>query len=381
MNVLSPQSPEELAGTLAECAGTGRSVDLGGAFTKQHMGGPVEPAKTRVSTIALNRLLQYEPQDLTVSVEAGMVWGEFQRLLGENRQMVPLDPPFHNRATVGGVIASNCSGPRRRLHGSARDAVIGMRFATLDGKLIETGGMVVKNVAGLDMGKLLIGSFGTLAAIATVNFKVSPVPPRSVTFVKTAHSPAELIAKRDARLGGVLQPVAIDLLNPHAASRLGLEDWSLIVQAAGNEKVVERWRREMTGWLASEGDAESALWEQVREFTPRFLADHADGAVARVSVKLAEVASVAASVPVPLVARAGTGVCYAFFADCESASRWLGDAVNRGWSGVLEWIPARQCTSGEQWPRPGDDFETMRKVKAMFDPRGLLNRGRLYGRI
>ena len=88
--------------------------------------------------------------------------------------MIPLDPPFAQDATVGGVLAANQSGPRRRGYGTARDMVIGMTFATLEGKLIQTGGMVVKNVAGLDMAKMMIGSFGTLAAIATVNFRVHP---------------------------------------------------------------------------------------------------------------------------------------------------------------------------------------------------------------
>src|SRR5437763_1211004 len=124
---------------------------------------------------ALIAVLQYEPHDLTISVEAGLPWADLTRLLAANRQMVPLDPPF-SAATVGGVMAANSSGPRRRLYGTARDLVIGMTFATLEGKLVSTGGMVVKNVAGLDMGKLMIGSFGTLAAIAVVNFKVLPAP-------------------------------------------------------------------------------------------------------------------------------------------------------------------------------------------------------------
>jgi glycolate oxidase FAD binding subunit len=345
------------------------------------MGGPRADADARISTRAMRRLLQYEPQDLTVSVEAGVPWRRLQELLAENRQMVPLDPPFHDTATVGGVVAANCSGPRRRQYGSARDVVIGMRLATLEGKLVETGGMVVKNVAGLDIGKLLIGSFGTLAAMAAVNFKVSPVPPCSITFVVTAARPEPVMETRDRLLRGVLQPAAVDLLNPHAASRVGFEEWALVFQASGNEKVVERWRREMAGAQALEGEAERALWEQVREFTPRFLADHEPGAVARVTVPLGLVGEVAASAPVPLLARAGNGACYAHFADCESAARWLRHAVDRGWAGVLEWVPDRQCTAHEQWPAPGDDFDTMRNIKAMFDPLGLLNRGRLYGRI
>ena len=121
-----------------------------------------------------SRVLQYEPHDLTISVEAGLPWCELTRVLAENRQMVPLDPPFADAATVGGVVAANSSGPRRRLYGTARDLVIGMKFATLEGKLVQSGGMVVKNVAGLDMAKLMIGSFGTLAAIAVVNFKLLP---------------------------------------------------------------------------------------------------------------------------------------------------------------------------------------------------------------
>ena len=157
---------------LGEAAAQRRTIKVAGASSKRRMAGPVEPADVTVTTAALGRVLQYEPQDLTISVEAGLPYWELTRVLAANRQMIPLDPPFAASATVGGVIASNSSGPRRRLYGTARDLVIGMKFATLEGKLVQSGGMVVKNVAGLDMGKLMIGSFGTLAAIAVVNFKV-----------------------------------------------------------------------------------------------------------------------------------------------------------------------------------------------------------------
>src|SRR5215510_118754 len=118
--------------------------------------------------------------------------------------MVPLDPPFCGAATVGGVVSANCSGPRRRLYGTPRDLVIGMTFATLEGKLVQSGGMVVKNVAGLDMAKLMVGSFGTLAAIAVVNFKVFPMPVESRTFELRFPSAAEAFAERDRILKSVL---------------------------------------------------------------------------------------------------------------------------------------------------------------------------------
>src|SRR5687767_13328558 len=121
MEEIRPENAEQLAVVLKECALAGKRIALGGAFTKQRMGGPVAEADARISTAAMNRVLQYEPQDLTVSVEAGLPWRELQRVLAGNRQMVPLDPPMAESATVGGVIAANCSGPRRRLYGSPRD--------------------------------------------------------------------------------------------------------------------------------------------------------------------------------------------------------------------------------------------------------------------
>src|SRR5678816_417930 len=145
----------------------------------------------------MKRVLAYEPRDLTISVEAGIRYSDLTRILAQNRQMVPLDPPFSETATIGGIVNANSSGPRRRLYGSARDLVIGMKFATLQGKVVQSGGTVVKNVAGLDMGKLLIGSFGTLAAIGIVNFKLVPMPEVERSFVFAYDTLAAAIAVRD----------------------------------------------------------------------------------------------------------------------------------------------------------------------------------------
>ena len=178
---LAPTTTEELQATLRRCGDEQASVETGGSFSKRLVGGPVAAARHRLTTSRLHRLLAYEPADLTVSVEAGMRITELNRILAENNQFLPLDPPFAANATVGGVLAANSSGPRRRRYGTARDMTIGMRFATMEGKLVSSGGMVVKNVTGLDMGKLMIGSFGTLAVIASANFKVFPIPEISVT--------------------------------------------------------------------------------------------------------------------------------------------------------------------------------------------------------
>ncbi|MCW5981538.1 MAG: FAD-binding protein [Bryobacteraceae bacterium] len=381
MQPLSPASPEELAEALASSAGASKTITLGGAFTKNRMGQPPAPSDVTISTAAMRRVLQYEPGDLTISVEAGLPVAEFDRLVGANRQMAPLDPPFHEAATIGGTVAANLSGPRRRLYGTARDLIIGMTFVTLDGKLARTGGMVVKNVAGLDVAKLMIGSFGTLAAIAVINFKLRPAPVATRTFVYPFATLEEAVAARDRLLRGVLQLAAIDLLNPAAAVRVGRTGYALLAQAGGSPAVIDRYAREMAGAEALGGEEEEALWRSVREFTPRFLAGRERGAVVRVSSKLGELQAVMNELDVPVVARAGSGVLYAYFDECGQAAAWLADAARHGRRALLEFGPLNGSGGVERWPNPGPDFAMMERVKLLFDPNRLLNRGRLYGRL
>ena len=370
MAIARPQSGQELASSLADCAAQGRTIQLGGAFSKNRMAGPVEPADVVVSTSALNQVLQYEPNDLTMSVGSGLPWAELTATLAGNRQMIPLDPPFSAHATVGGVIASNSSGPRRRVYGTARDMVIGMQFATLEGKLINSGGMVVKNVAGLDMGKLLIGSFGTLAALVSVNFKLSPIPEACETFVRSFQSASEAFTLRDQVLAGALQPSALDILNPPASARVGLEKWSLVVEASGNAAAVARYSSELGG----ADRAPKNLLHRIQEFVPAFLVDHPDGAVVRASSTLTAMKELMAGWQVPAFARAGSGVCYACFADAR-------EAAVPGGRGAVEFAPEEKKRELALWPAPGDDLAMMKRIKDMFDPKHLLNRGRLYGRI
>jgi len=385
--VWTPQTPEELAESLERAARHDRTILLRGNGTKYRMAGPVGTADEEITTAGLRRVLQYEPHDLTISVEAGLPWSELTRLLAEKRQMVPLDPPFAGEATVGGVMAANCSGPRRRLYGTARDMVIGMRFATLQGKVVDSGGMVVKNVAGLDMAKLMIGSFGTLAAMAVVNFKLTPMPEMERTFLLPFETPAAAIAARNRVLAGVLQPSAVDLWNPAAAATIGRRAWILAVRAGGNRAVVDRYERELAALAdgaAFNGEQHQTLWQHIADFTPRFLAKNADGVVVRASCTLKDVEAVMASFEGPALARAGSGVCYGYFERCGAAADWLAGSVKRGWHAVAEFA-AEECKPNlDLWPNPAGappELETMWRVKALFDPSNLLNRGRLYGRI
>jgi glycolate oxidase FAD binding subunit len=382
--VLAPSTPAELAQALSEAAAQKRTIALEGNSSKHLMAGPREPADVEITTSALRAVVQYEPYDLTISVQAGFPWYEFTTLVAKNRQMVPLDPPFAGAATVGGVIAANSSGPRRRLYGTARDLVIGMTFATLEGKLVETGGMVVKNVAGLDMAKLMIGSFGTLAAIAVVNFKLLPMPETERSFLLSYRSAAEAVAIRDRILASPLQPSAVDLLNPAAAASFGGNEWLLAVRTSGSSAAIRRNEAEIVhvaGRLAAETECPDAFWPEVRNFTPEFLTRRPDGAVVRASCTLKELPAIMESFPGPAVARAASGVCYGYFDRAEDTAGWFARSNGLGWKAVIEFAPEARKRTLELWPSPGSDFELMRRIKALFDPSNLLNRGRLYRRI
>jgi glycolate oxidase FAD binding subunit len=369
--LVMPTTPEELASAMGAAGAAGLPIRLNGATSKPRMAGYVPDAATEIRTTGLTRILEYEPRDLTISVEAGIPWAALQSRLLQDGMMIPLDPPFFELATAGGVAASNTCGPRRRLYGGPRDHVIGMRFAALDGKLIQSGGMVVKNVAGLDIGKLMIGSFGTLAAIAVINFKLTPVPESSKTFLYESDSAGDILARRDAILKSVLQPCALDIL--HSPS----SHWTLALQAAGTSAVTARYMRELTGWSMIEADRESAFWRDVREFVPDFLSRKTDAAIVRLSHTLSDLRKLV-NPPGPLLARAGNGITYIGFDGPGAAGRWL---LETGLPGVIEHSQPGRCAPEQLWPAPGGDFPVMRRVKEMLDPKGLLNPGRLYGRI
>src|SRR5579872_3287630 len=306
-------TPEKLAQELHKLATDGRPFGLAGRCSKALLGGPLESAGTTLSTINMRRLLKYDPRDLTISVEAGMPWSELENILAEHRQMVPLDPGWKD-STVGGVVACNLSGPRRRLYGTARDMIIGMTFATLEGKLVQSGGMVVKNVAGLDMAKLMIGSFGTLAAIAIVNFKVFPMPAESSTFEMRFETAADAFAARDRILAGVLQPAAIDIVN-------WPDGFRMLVGAGGSARVLDRYARE----LREAKIVNESAWDEIREFGARFLEEHPTGAIVPLSMKLTEMAAAMQTLKVPAIARAGNGVIYAHYAENPPPIVWNGD--------------------------------------------------------
>ncbi len=385
MPAMEPGSAEELAAVLQSAASKSRTIAVTGNNSKRLMGGPVLSADISISTGRLRRVLQYERDDLTISVESGMRFFDLQSLLARNGQMIALDPPFSDQSTVGGVVASNSSGPMRRAFGTARDLVIGMTFATLDGKLVKTGGMVVKNVAGLDMGKLMIGSFGTLAVMTSLNFRVHSLPAVTRTFLFTFSDLDLAIACRDRIIRSGLQPLAIDLISPAAAARLGSRGYLLAVRGSGSKAVLERYARDLEGSEALGNESEAKFWQSICDFSPDFLRRQPQAVVLRISTVLNEIGTLLKIVSGAAISRAGSGITYVYLTSWQGVSPFWNAALERGWSAVIEFAPDDVRGAKELWlSRPSRDagtFAMMEKVKQMFDPGKLLNRSRLYGRI
>ncbi len=385
----TPSSTDKVLEILRSCEQDQATIQVSGASSKHLMGGCTPEPACHLRTLALNRLLLYEPADLTISVEAGMRFSELDRILKEQNQVLPLDPPYFKDATIGGVLATNSSGPSRRRFGTARDMVIGMSFATIDGKLVSSGGMVVKNVTGLDMAKLMIGSYGTLAVITSVNFKVFSRPEDSTTCCFAAESYDDLLGIRRAILTSALQPNACDWLNKQAAAEVGLPGKHvLLLQASGSPAATHRFAVEFKDLaVKKQVDAELldvGIWDKVREFTPTWLEQHTAGAVIQVSTlssRLGELLYLTDHLSCPVLLRAGNGVGYVLTKDFDSTKLALTLLRGSIFNCTLEAAQDNVKKDLVQWVASGNDLDLMQRVKADFDPGQLLNRQRLYGVI
>ena len=219
--VAFPGTKEEVAAALVLAGEAGVPVTPWGGGTKMAIGSPPDRIGLVLGLTRLNRILEHEPGDLTVTVEAGLTFDSLQAELGKRGQWLSLDPAWADRATVGGILASNASGPRRHLYGTARDLVIGLTVIGADGSVVRGGGKVVKNVAGYDLPKLYIGSFGTLGVLVEATFKLRPRADvdRLVIARFDRLKDAGLAAR--AVLGSDLIPSALELADGEASRRLG----------------------------------------------------------------------------------------------------------------------------------------------------------------
>lgn len=221
--VAFPHNIEELSEMMRLANEERWRVVPAGAGTWLEMGNLPTRFDLIISTAKMNRVLEYEPADLTATVEAGGPLVAFNRMAAEHRQFIPLDPFGDERSTIGGVIATASSGPMRCAYGTPRDWLIGVKVVHADGRITKAGGKVVKNVAGYDLCKLYTGSFGTLAVIAEMSFKLRALPPCEKTIVFYSDNVERCVSLVARITDSDLQPTAMELISlPEGIDEAGL---------------------------------------------------------------------------------------------------------------------------------------------------------------
>ena len=207
--VFEPATVEEAVEVVAGSARDGKALAFVGGGTDLELGAPPKRLDAIVKTARLARIVEHAPSDQIVIVEAGLTLQELQKALSSHRQRLALDPPLPERKTLGGIVAANVYGPRRARFGSVRDLLIGISFVRADGTLAHGGGKVVKNVAGFDLPKLMVGSLGTLGFITTATFRLHPLTEEEVTLLLPGRNAADVRALVAAVRKSQLEPTSV----------------------------------------------------------------------------------------------------------------------------------------------------------------------------
>lgn len=396
--VLLPESEQEAAAALAACNEAGLAVAPWGGGTLQGVGNVPRRLDAVLTLERLNQIIVYEPDDLTISVQAGVTLAALHQALSPHRQMLPFDVAAPERATIGGAVAVNLAGPRRYGAGSYRDLLIGLKVAAPDGTVSKAGGMVVKNVSGYDMMKLHLGALGTLGLLLRLNFKLLTQPALDSTAIISGANEA-LLELAAALAGSQLAADSIELCGPGTPVE-GDNDWRLAVRLTGSEQGLFRKRRDVAAlchaagvvadWL--DGPPMVAWWERCTKFLSPATTP-ADEALLRLAVAPAQLGALleqvqglaaASNIEARLAAHTGNGVLFARLRAANLGSRLpdLFATLAARWTGAtLLAAPLEVKQNLDVWGPLPDGFALMRQIKEQFDPRCTLNPGRFLGRL
>jgi glycolate oxidase FAD binding subunit len=383
--VVAPFDARRVAETLAEAAARGQAVVPIGGGTALALGNPPERIDAALSMERLSRILDYEPTDLVLSVEAGARLADVQAVLAEHGQRLPIDPPGMEAGTIGGVIATGRWGPLRHSAGTLRDLLIGIAVAHPSGTLSKAGGMVVKNVSGYDMPRLYHGSLGTLGVIISANFKVLPRPRAEATIVASFSDAAAAFAAADRLRRDHLPLTALEV-----ARRDG--SWLVAVRIEGREQTVDALAAKIEPEIGGERwrDAQSAAWWTSYIAAQRFSRDD-DLVLIRCGGRPKETVTLATGIAAtserlgiaaPLIAASpGTGAVVAAFDLGETGSAERLAEVQAVFLALADTVtilsaPTPWKAGIDVWGRPPDGIAVMRALREQFDPGRTINPGR-----
>ena len=398
--VRRPATVAELCDLTREAVAAGRALYPVGGRTTLDVGLPPTKPGFAVATTALDQVIDYPARDMTITVGAGITLAKLQATLARENQWLPVDAALPDRATLGGAVALNTSGPRRLGYGTLRDYVIGIGFITDEGVEVKAGGRVVKNVAGYDLMKLHTGAVGTLGVITALTLKVKPQP-EATAAVAFGCDAAAVPAVLDLLHASKSRPVAAELLNAAAWRAAGAgvpgpqTEWVLV---AGFEQKTATIAWQVETLLAElkavavhdvsemRGPDTAGLWQALTDLQRR----PASRLVWKANVPPSRVADVARSLPadVPFLVHAEALNGIVWFHAPDDLPADPGDATlaaleqritAAGGNYCLTRCPAEWKRSLRVWGRPAGDRDLMRHVKRTLDPRNVFNPGRLFG--
>lgn len=422
-----PGSCEEICEIVKFCAAERLAIVPCGGRSKLRMGAPPKKYDIALDTARLDRIAAYDPSDLTLSVEPGIPLQRLAGVLAGHRQFLPLAVPFLSCTTAGGTIASGVHSPLRQAYGTARDFLLGLEFVTGEGIHAKSGGTVVKNVAGYDLHKLMIGAMGTLGVITKINFRTFPAPASTRVFASCCDKAQGVLGLRSRVAQSPLRPLTMEVLSqgavemlssaiaaqiasgPETVDRLPKSKWAFLATFSGSSAALERYERELRQ-MAEAANCEShelsgdeknpATFARLREFIPIALQSSPATVIVKLSVLPSKVgalleatAETSQKFQLRWTAMAGgLGVGYVAFlpdaCDEESRSRVrkatdqiLETCARLGGNGTISWCPAEWKRSLNIWGPARSDLEQMRKLKNVFDPAGILAPGRFAGGI
>jgi glycolate oxidase FAD binding subunit len=403
--IVSPQNAEQAAAVLRVCTENRWIVEPAGGGTWLDWGCPPERVDVILSAERLAGITDYNAADLVISVAAGTPLAEVSETVAFDRQMLGMDPPARPGATVGATIATASAGPLRFSVGTPRDQVLGIELVTGDGRVVRLGGRVVKNVAGYDLVRLVVGSRGTLGFITHAHLRLRPAPEGDITALFAADTVAPLV---DLALGPAARvwPAAVEIFGPAMASGLGLErKWTLAIRCRGNEAFTAAAKQRMAslGQATFPDEFEAArLWDALTT-----LEAHAAVSIRIASLpnQLGRLLRLAGAPDVPpaepwnersekqmdewlLAAHAGNGIVRIWRPDAldEAALARLAGRITEmrsmlasdGGTVTCAMLPERGGRAIDPFGLGGPTLDLMRGIKHVFDPAGILAPGRFF---
>jgi glycolate dehydrogenase FAD-binding subunit len=426
--ILQPNSAAEIAEILHFASAEGLAVLPTGGRTHLGIGMPPRHYDLALDLSRMNRILAYEPRDLTLGIEPGVTCADLDRELRQKGQFLPIAPSFGDRATLGGMVAAGVDTPLRYGYGATRDFLLGVEFVTGEGLISKSGGRVVKNVTGYDLHKLFVGSLGTLGIITRLNFRTFPLPPRRQMFVIAFDGPSRAFEFCRALVKSPLDPKVLEVLDRGAATLfqargadfLPPDSWLVAIEAAGHESVLARHERDLAsisreahaaGFVSLEESQRDQLFACLSEFPSIALAAAPAAAIFRVPALPSAIPSLLEKIRSLADDRGLTcgiliralGLVYVALLSPEQSpveppmespmeskfrsplldcSRSMVDLfISNGVLPTIERCPLDIKAELDVWPPPGAENEIAQRLKRVFDPREILSPGRFRGSI